>query len=302
MVPTAVIDNLEFPARRSTHKASWAPIYIEPMVGSGERICTAVIAGNESDFVLVPVPSLDRLSCLYGAQAKAVSFANEIALHAIREWVSGRGFGAIEKWSSPVEGVILGALRRGAGESLEDVARTGLLQCASLVEKLADEEETTEAGARAEVSTRRLEKLVREEVVTARPDLHKRFDQQFRVNERARATRIGFTGNRLVANFGLLVPGQLANLVNNAKAKLWDLEQLRSGALAGMFPQSGTLSFELLLHRVRRDDPQYSERQITSIDEAGLELEAEADKVQIRTRQMTSPGAIATFVLEREAA
>lgn len=302
MLPTASNKTLDFPVRRSTRKASWAPIYIEPVVGSGERICTAVVAGDDNGFIVVSVPSLDRLSCLYGTQAQALSFANDLALNAIRDWIATRGFIAIEKWSSPVEGVILGASRRGAGESLEDVARTGLLQCASLVEKLAEEDETSEAGARTEVSTRRLEKLVREAVVEARPELHKRFDQQFRVNERARATRIGFTGNRLIANFGMLVPGQLAILVNNAKAKLWDLEQLRSGALKGMFPQTGTLSFELLLNRVPRDAPQYSDRQMASVEEAGFELEAEADKVQIRARQMTSPGEIATYVLQQEAA
>lgn len=302
MLPTTANKTFDFPTRRSTRKASWAPIYIEPVVGSGERICTAVVAGDDNGFIVVPVPSLDRLSCLYGTQAQALSFANDLALNAIRDWISTRGFAAIEKWLSPVEGVVLGASRRGAGETLEDVARTGLLQCASLVEKLAEEDETSEAVARTEVSTRRLEKLVREAVVEARPELHKRFDQQFRVNERARATRIGFTGNRLIANFGMLVPGQLAILVNNAKAKLWDLEQLRSGALVGMFPQTGVLSFELLLNRVPRDAPQYSDRQMASVEEAGLELEAEADKVQIRARQMTSPGEIATFVLQQEAA
>ena len=302
MLPTIAKKTFDFPARRSTRKASWAPIYIEPVVGSGERICTAVVAGDDNGFIVVPVPSLDRLSCLYGTQAQALSFANDLALNAIRDWISTRGFAAIEKWLSPVEGVLLGASRRGAGESLEDVARTGLLQCASLVEKLVEEDETSEAVARTEVSTRRLEKLVREAVVEARPELHKRFDQRFRVNERARETRIGFTGNRLIANFGMLVPGQLAVLVNNAKAKLWDLEQLRSGALGGMFPQTGGVSFELLLNRVPPDAPQYSDRQIASIEEAGQELEAEADKVQIRARQMTSPGEIATFVLEKEAA
>jgi hypothetical protein len=225
-----------------------------------------------------------------------------MALNAIREWTAERGFADIEQWSSPVEGIVLGAIRRGAGETLEDVARAGLLQCASLVEKLSEEEDTAEAGTRAEVSTRRLEKLVREAVIAARPDLLTRFDQQFRVSERARPTRIGFTGNRLVANFGLLIPGQLANLVNNAKAKLWDLEQLRTGALAGMFPHNNVSAFELLLYRVRRDDPQFSERQIAYVDEAAVELEAEADKVQIRARQMTSPDDIASFVLEREAA
>ena len=302
MLPTAANKTLDFPARRSTRKASWAPIYIEPIVGSGERICTAVVAGDDNGSIVVPVPSLDRLSCLYGIQAQALSFTNDLALNAIRDWISTRGFATIEKWLSPVEGIILGDARRGAGESLEDVARTGLLQCASLVEKLAEEDETPEASARTEVSTRRLEQLVRETVVMARPELHKRFDMQFRVNERARPTRIGFTGNYLVANFGMLVPGQLAILVNNAKAKLWDLEQLRSGALGGMFPQTGALSFELLLSRVPPDAPQYSARQMASVEEAGFELEAEADRVQIRARQMTSPSEIATFVLEKEAA
>lgn len=114
--------------------------------------------------------------------------------------------------------------------------------------------------------------------------------------------RLGFVGRRLAANFGLLVPGPLSTLVNNAKAKLWDLEQLKTGSQAGIFQGHGGMSFELLVHRACKDDPQYSDRQLKSVDAAVVELEEEADKVNIRCRAMTSPGQMAEFLLQQEAA
>ena len=42
MIPNP-FEQIQFPKRRSTHKASWVPVYIEPVVGSGERLCIGVV-------------------------------------------------------------------------------------------------------------------------------------------------------------------------------------------------------------------------------------------------------------------
>lgn len=298
--PTSHAD-MAFHPRRSQCQATWAPLFIEPVVGSGERLCIGVAVANQNEFLVVPVAALDRLACLYGQEAGAILFASELATKTLTEHLARGGPASLADWLPPVEGIFMGQPRPGAGESISDVARTALMQSASLVEKLADEEETAESSERAGLSSNRLEKLVREEVMTKRPDFRELFGRRFRVAENARATRIGFTGNRLVANFGLLVPGQLSGLVSVAKAKLWDLGQLRNGALNSLLPDHGH-EFELLLHRIKREDPQYSDRQVASVEEAVNELEEEADKVSIRCRPLTSPGEIAAHLLEREAA
>jgi len=144
--------------------------------------------------------------------------------------------------------------------------------------------------------------MVKDIVIAVRPELSKFFGVNFKVSEKARAAHIGFAGHRLVANFGLLVPGKLSPLVNNAKAKLWDLKQLKSGAMDGFFATINTTAFELLLHRPYDNDPSYTERQINALNAAALELEEEADKVDVRCRPMYSTSEIAKFVLANETA
>jgi hypothetical protein len=89
--------------------------------------------------------------------------------------------------------------------------------------------------------------------------------------------------------------------VDISKAKLWDLGQLRQDVKRDMFSQSLT-RFELLVYRPREESPEYSERQMKGIQEAVVELEAEADKVEIRCRPATSHEEMAATLLQAEAA
>lgn len=301
-MPNNPIEQIRFPERRSNRRALWSPVYIEPVVGSGERLCVGVVVAGETEHLVVPVPALERLSCLYGDAATSLSHGAALALHALGNQMAREGEKAINALRVPVDGIFFGPVRRGAGESLADVARTALLQSASLVEKAIEEEETPEVVERTTLSTRRLEQLVQDVVVNARPDLARAFRKTFQVTPEARPMRLGFVGQKLAANFGLLVPGPLSTLVNNAKAKLWDLEQLRTGTNAGMFASNSHMTFELLVHRVEQDAPQYSTQQLKAVDAAVLELETEADKVDIRCRAMFSPRQIADSLLLREAA
>jgi hypothetical protein len=272
------------------------------VVGSGERLCIGVIVADSREHLVVAVPALERLACIYGDAAAALSHSAAFALTTLRRSLATDGTAALTSLRVPVDGVFIGPVRTGAGESLEEIARTCLIQSASLVERAVDEEDSVAAAESGALSTRRLERLVQETVVGTRPDLAKAFNRSFQITTAARPMRVGFVGRRLAANFGLIVPGPLATLVNNAKAKLWDLEQLRAGSQTGIFQANVGMGFELLLHRARKDDPQYSDRQLKSVDAAVVELEEEADKVSIRCRAMTSPGQMADFLLQQEAA
>jgi hypothetical protein len=179
--------------------------------------------------------------------------------------------------------------------------------CSSLVESIQAQTKELQIVASSEAissySTERLEGLVREEVRTRDEKLDQYFGFTVRSVPNARPTRFGFAGKKLVTNFGLLVPGKLARQVKDAKAKLWDLAQLQddtSADLIGNLSQSRRL--ELFIHRVRKDDPQYSEKQIQSEQEAMLELEGEADKKNIRCRDFRSTAEMAVSIVEAEQA
>lgn len=298
-----LMQSLRFAPRRSNHYAQWAPIYIEPLVGSGERLCIAVAVADQRMSLVYPVPGLERLTCVYGLHASALVSASHLAISAIRRQLSKNGIDHLNNWSGSMEGINIGSVRDGAGENLEDVARTALMQCASLAINFSEASPSGEAESKAAESSGRLEAAVKDVVIGVRPDLVNFFNVSFKVSEKARPTYFGFAGHQLVANFGLLVPGKLAPQVKNAKAKLWDLQQFRSGSMEGsLFTSDSAMDFELLLHRPHSNDPSYTDRQIASLNEAATELEQEADQVAIHCRSMYSTAEIAKFVLEKEAA
>lgn len=291
---------LEFPPRRNSIQAEWAPFYIEPMMGSGEKICIGVAVVNSGGFLVTPVVALNRLVCIYGKEAEALVFAANIAVEHLQKHLIGNGQAGIRTWNPPLEGIILGPPRLGAGMSLEEIARTGLMACASLVEKISEEEEILHAADG--ITTNRLEQLVRERVIAQNPSLEKSFNIKRQLKENARPAEIGFVGKKLAANFGILVPGRLSIFVDVAKAKLWDLAQLREDLSKESLFSPEPQRIEMLLHRVKYNAPEYSERQVKSVQYAVNELEGEADKMKIRCRDLTSPDEIADEILLAEAA
>lgn len=292
--------SLEFPPRRNSVQADWAPVYIEPMMGSGEKICIGIAVANAGGFLVTPVVALKRLSSIYGKEAEALVFAANLAIEHFQNHLIGNGQDGIRNWKPPLDGIILGSPRIGAGMSLEEIARTGLMACASLVEKLSEEEENIQAVEG--ITTNRLEQLVKQRVIALNPGLERSFNLKRQLKENARASEIGFVGKKLAANFGILVPASLGLLVNIAKAKLWDLAQLREDLNKEALFNSELQRFEMLLHRVKYDAPEYNERQVKNVQYAVNELEAEADKMEIRCRDLISPDDIANEIILAEAA
>jgi hypothetical protein len=64
------LQGAEFPLPRNAVHGVWAAIFIEPMVGSGERICVGVGAATNAGNEVVQVPALSRLECLCGENVR----------------------------------------------------------------------------------------------------------------------------------------------------------------------------------------------------------------------------------------
>lgn len=295
-------DTLPFPPRRDAVRGKWAALYLEPVIGSGERICIGVAAASARQSIVVPVVALNRLECIYGREVDALLLASRIALEHMTQALRRSGeAGLTEGWKGPVDGCFLGAAVECEGDSLDMIARTGMTASSSLVEMLAEGGDEVDPRRDSQITASRLEDLVKERVVAVRSGLAQCFRVQRRIQANARPTVVGFVGQRIAANFAMLMPSQLSNLVDRSKAKLWDLAQLRQDVQGERLLQS-ILHFELLVYRPRDEAPEYSEKQIRNIREAVVELEAEADRVQIRCRPATSHEEIAQRLLEAEAA
>ena len=297
---------VQMPKRRSTHAGRWVPIYIEPLTGSGERVCVAVAAADDSSFVVIPVAELGRFSCIYGTAAAALAWSAGLIVSEAQHVLSRAGLEGLSELADRMEGLVLGPERCGAGTGLADLARLALQQVSALsaanflpAAEIAAVAESAEGGGW-------LESRIRQLVADRQPDLRDRFRKQFRRSQSSRPLRYGFIGKFIVANFATLQSkssGQVSTQVDRAKARLWDLHQLDAGVLADSLElHASSMSYELVVHRPIVFETGADGTLKSAVRAAEEELEAEADKFHIRFRPLRSVDAIADYLIEREAA
>lgn len=108
-----------------THEATWNPIYMEPVMCSGERIAIAVIAFDSDGCEALKTLSPARLLGLFGTQATGMANMIDLVIEAaLRHGNEGN----LDNFRAPLSGITLGESRSGLGENRRDV----LQQAASL--------------------------------------------------------------------------------------------------------------------------------------------------------------------------
>lgn len=301
----SLFKNLTFPDRDLFRRVDLVAVYIEPRVDSGERTCVGVVAVQEGAVKSAEVTNLTRLRCLYGQAHAGLIYAGRLALASLSEHIRQLGFeAALQTWVPPAQGLFLGTPTTTAASSLDDALRVSLSQFSSLYTEpvLEDDEELNESDLRiASIRGRSLERLVKETTLLLRPDFGNRFGQKRRIKDGARPMRLGYVGQKLVANFGPLTHKSLSAMVNNSKAKLWDLAQAREGTQSGWFKaDTSVAAFELFVQHDPLDERTYTPKQRQDVAEALEELEAEADKLRVRCRSVDSPVVIAKQIVTVE--
>ena len=294
---------LQFPDRSLFNPVTIVPIYVEPLAFSGERLFVGLVAQSAAGIEIFPLESLRRLKCVYGSAYKSLLAARDIALASLHEWILTHGVEDIGDWPSPGDGIFAGRPVHTTASSIFEAVRTSFTEFSSIYEEqssLTELESTPRDDRMASLTFSRLEAAVRDIVSASRPALASKFSKKFQIKSNARSMTIGFVGNKLVVNFGLILPTELSTRVSNAKAKLWDLASAREGAKVGWFEYADNREFSLLVHQATERDVQYSMRQLNSVNEALAELEAEADKLELRCRAMSGPEEIAEHIMAVE--
>jgi hypothetical protein len=294
------VHTLAFPPRRSTHEGRWLPLYLEPLIGSGERICIGVAASDGKAVEVVGVPKLDRLASVYGRANSSLQWAAELALQEVSFAAKEAGIDSLANAKAAVDGISFGQIRHGAGSDLGDLAR-GALRQASALAALDEWNETQPVFNASEHNQPAVVAAVKKIVATHRPDLRDFFNRQFSLRQAARPLQLGFVGKRLAANFtqlSAMSPSGLAGQVDRAKARLLDLESLRDGKAVDTLPLSRKkLAYELYV--IRPALPKSSPaRQL--LREAEAALESQADEFRIQWRPFESPNQMARMLILSE--
>lgn len=278
--------------------ATGAALYLEPVAGSGERLCVAVAARLDDGAarVLRILPP-EIAKCLVGAQADALMGLIGAGVASLERHI-GTG-AAWERWTPPLHGLSLSPVTEGRVDSLSAMLRT-LAGNHSLLAGLADYTSSdTQPGAVDDDAEADWLTRVRQAVGLRNPTLDGHFRRKLRLFQGGAETRFDYVGQHLVAQLGRLIPGPaISRHVGAAKVKLWDLAALRD---AGSDQLISADAFELLLYRPHDDDPAYSDTQIRRMHENWETLEEAGDKQSLRVRAVDGSAAAAARIVEAEA-
>ena len=297
---------LRFPKLRSVNRGNWVPLFLEPVIGSGERICIGVVASDGTNFEVAAVPNIAKLSACLGLGAESLNWAAELALRDVEKLTLRHGLTKLATQTLPVQGLSVGDERSGAGTDLRDIAKLALRQSSSLcavMSELDTEGALTIGSVAAETPQPLGVAGVKAAVVRRQPDLREYFDRRFTPRQAARPINFGFVSSISAINFSTLSAASANGLtiqVDRAKARILDLESLREGLLSDGLPvRRSRLKYEL--HVLRPEVPKRSEA-YSLLRAAEYSLESQADKFGVQWRPFATTNSMADWIVRSQKA
>lgn len=220
----------------------------------------------------------DVLDCLFGKAAPGLRRLIDQSLSLYQ--AAGAAVHSLEPLEGPLAGVFAGPLRATEASSVTELLQTACLLYSSLgnLDKL-DESEDSDAPQQDEVN-RRFGSEVRIEVAKRRADLTPGFGRGGVLIEGGQKVKFGYFSPTAVLHFTVLHPVRQSASVRDARARIFELQRARE--VAGI----GTAA--LIAAVPRDDDATLGSRQREVLRANRLEIEAEADSVNLRWYAVTS--------------
>lgn len=287
--------------RSPDYRGQWAPVYLEPMMASGERLTIAVAAkGENSECQVRPAIRTHVLEAMFGDKAAGLSKMILLACSSLQRHLQIHG--NFDTWLPPISGLRVGVVRETVSSDIIGLLRQAIAMTASLAAMDLDVEEDEleqavlpipDAGSRQDPWP----SLFEASVIQRNARLSGYFNTHFHVSERARPAKIFYLSERVAINTGKLMPGStLSTMLEKNKARLLDLLTVRDRD-DRMIPRS---HYELVVLRPELDDPRYSSRQIDSLRRSveALEEAGERHSLQVHTVESAEQAADRLFLAE----
>ena len=305
-----IVTSATFPTFQRSVRARWAPLLLEPIAGSYERLVIGVAVVGADGFHVEFANALERLKCLYSDNAHGAVYAIQLAAEHLKQDLARRAGEAITAPRPAISGVSIGECRDAEGESLEAIGKSWMCALSSLYSGAAGSLDTQldvvdeEIEGQSDGGGDRLPMLVMNYVSERREGYAQFFSPDLRGGRKRRATGrshevlIDFSGSKLVANFGTLQAAGLAKSITLIKRRLWDLKVERDRDPHAVLRRH----HEMILQRPPLDDPQVTDRQSARVSEALEALEFQADQEELRLRALSTVAEIGDHILSAEAA
>jgi hypothetical protein len=283
---------LRFP-RAPSIEGAWMPIFLEPIIGSGEKIAVAIACTADRNRKLVSKIIPDgTLRCMYGVYAEKVRALVELITVSISDHLSTEH--SLSGWIPPFGGVQAGPVFPGQGDDLHEI----ISQAAAMVSSLSRPHELllAQGGAEAEGHEDRWEKQIESAVSAKAPALTQSFGMTQDLGKIHAKIRFSFMTATYAANFGLIVPTNLSSSFIRSKAKLMDLYILKN---AQMLLKQGTI--ELILGTPHMDDRSLSNLLLRRVIETIEQMESHAAGEGVGIVRTESPEDAAAHILKMAA-
>ncbi|MBZ4194173.1 MAG: hypothetical protein LAE24_07700 [Candidatus Contendobacter sp.] len=282
-------ESLVFPALPA-QAFQGAPIYLEPMMGSGECLTVLVAVAGAAGMRVIPAIRPVAIRAMYGVKSGhfngLVSLLQESLHDHLEKWRSFDG------WRSPLVGARVGDVRPLLADDVDHALRQLILLHASLsaVDDADDDQETSTE----EPLDAHWWKDIKSAVVARRPALATGFHVQIDGQIEGYRFRLGFFAHGLVAHFGLARPDRLSSDSRDLKAKLWELQTVQTGRL--------DIREASLVLCAPMPSPLYGVRQLASARALISEIQQEAVDRHLSLHSVTTTEEAAEFLIQRVAA
>lgn len=270
-----------------------APVYFEPLAGSGERFCITVLAVGEDGKATAVSAINGRLPCLGEVGASIAGFGGRVAAHFIRHVAEGNDPG---EWHPPYRQMQIGAWLRTRGKDVVSMATANIATLATLGYGGEDDEPPDEPLVRPvskELSN--FIRALRETVGKQRADLVELFGQHYSLTRTKQAqTSVDYISQNYAACYAVLNP-KARNVRLYANDSLWRLARLRDASL--FKPRA----MEAVVWVPDPTLPLFSTEEHELAREHVVELKAEAKREDIDVVTVTTPSQGAQRLLNAEA-
>ncbi|HGH5989172.1 hypothetical protein AB7W15_01750 [Morganella morganii] len=259
----------------------WASVYLEPMIGSGERLTIAVAAKCSDKYVDVrPAIRQDVIEVMYGHRSQAFNSMVDVVATSLKLHLEKtRSF---HTWIPPVSGVSLGKVRKAASKDLVGILRQAITLSSSLSSILNDKSDLQSTKKQTRVEKDRWTTQLQQAVITSDAKRQCYFNAKYDFKNKRMAASVFYLSEHAAINTGKLLPGSLSSLVANSKAKIADLSLIRSHP--DLLPRD---THEFIVFKPSDDDPRYKDDEIAKINGAFLILQDLAEKDEITLTAVT---------------
>lgn len=177
-----------------SYKGVWHAIYLEPIVGSGERITVAVAAiSSQSEFNVIQAIRSELLDCLYGIQSQNIQNMINWLIKSASKYIQATG--GLEGWKAPFEGVVCTEATQASDNNIDGVLRQAIRFSASLSTLSLDADRDSDDQQPKKYASRWATNIA-DELRGINPHLTSYLKQKIKIGDSGIQTTFGFLNDR----------------------------------------------------------------------------------------------------------